>query len=273
MIKKRIVVLTMVMSLLLNTTSNVALAESIYERDYKYDSVKELEKEIHNMYNNEVISKREKKILEENTAPEVKQEYARQQIEMIFNDEQKLLEDLSFNVSDTVTKTIDYGEGTKLTVTITDEEDLTPTEKFFDKINDLTSVTASAQSTSSQVTKSYGDRKCSGHFCVYIPVGKLDLFMTNHYTLSSSGIKERYGDSSASFIAYGSSASAGDCVITDAVAKTPNASDTNMYFKTYVSFSYGDVHMGYYEYMYSTLKLKAINYATKRVILEQCFSL
>ncbi len=96
-------------------------------------------------------------------------------------------------------------------------------------------------------------------------------YMVNHYKLSSKGIEERYGESDAIYLAYGASVSAGDCIITDKVATKPNASNTNMHFRTDVQFSTSAGNMGYSVTMHSILKLKAINYATKRVTIEQIF--
>lgn len=267
---KKIMAAVMTLALLINSSGTVS-AKSLMKKDYTYNSMSELKNEIRQIYKDKTINANERKQLEQNTDPRVIELYARQELERIFEDNNDLLGEFALGKSDSETKTVEYENGTKVIVTIEDHKEQTLGEKVLTGINELTAVKASAQSTSSQVTKSYGNRYCSAEFVVLMPIGSMTLYMENHYYLGSKGIKERYGKSDVSYLCVGGQASAGDCVITDSKATKPGASNTDMYFKTNVQFASSLTNFGYSVYMYSTLKFININYSTKRITLKQTF--
>ncbi|MDY3854148.1 MAG: hypothetical protein SO170_04195 [Butyribacter sp.] len=278
--KKQLTILCsiiLIFSMLFQITK-IANASNITSDNYEYNSISKLKKEIHRMYRDNEISSKERKKLQENTSPDVKAKYAQQQIEMVFRDNNKLSE-ISLDKQDgnkasdgeIYTKNIDYGNGTKVKITIKDEAEKDFFEVLGNKISDITGTKVSAAESSAKVTKNYGNRCCSESFWIIIPIGSMTISMTNHYTLSSKGIKERYGESDAISLTVGGSVSEGDPYITDSVATKPGKSDTNMKCKFAVSFSATGISVKYNVFMYSTLKYISINKSKKTITLNQKF--
>lgn len=131
-----------------------------------------------------------------------------------------------------------------------------------------------ARSSSTTVTKKYGARMCSDYFCVICGVGVATLYLDNHYTLSKNGIKERYGESSASSFGFLGTVTAGGPVITDSVATKPGKSDTNM--KCRYDFLLSGAYVlnaQYSNYIESILHYDSINKSKGEITLTQKFKL
>ena len=122
---------------------------------------------------------------------------------------------------------------------------------------------------SSQVTKSYGDRYYSTMFRIYIGGGGAKINLINHYNLSASGIKERYGKSSCSGVGVGIAISESEPVITDSVATQPGKSDTNMYCKYHYSTSLNSWNVSGTKTINSRLIYDSINKTAKTITLTQ----
>ena len=82
--------------------------------------------------------------------------------------------------------------------------------------------------------KDYGNRYFTASTSILSGIGTCKISLENHYTLSANGIDERYGDAyeSAGFnVGITGTVGHGDVIISDASARTPGASEVNMYVR------------------------------------------
>ena len=166
-------------------------------------------------------------------------------------------------------KRIDLGDGCYIDMICKDDIDSASVNNISCIISSLFSTTAYAKEKKKVVTKKYGDRMYSVKFTVYIGGGAANLYLENHYKLSSSGITERYGYSSASSTGLGTNVSEYEPVITDKYATKPGKSNTNMYCKYSYSSSIGAVNTNGVRTINSILTYKSINKRNKTITLEQ----
>lgn len=165
---------------------------------------------------------------------------------------------------------IDLGDECYIEIIIEDKEDVNIVQKSAAAINSAFVKEAMAGRTqSSQVTKSYGDRYYSTMFRIYIGGGGAKINLINHYNLSASGIKERYGKSSCSGVGVGIAISESEPVITDSVATQPGKSDTNMYCKYHYSTSLNSWNVSGTKTINSRLIYDSINKTAKTITLTQ----
>lgn len=192
------------------------------------------------------------------------------EIERVFDSEMEF----SIPLGEEGTKTFDMGKGTKVEFHYSDEEDEDIADKLVNSFFGIFSQDVYARSSSETVTKEYGKRKCTDYFVVVCAAGMAMLYLTNHYTLSKNGIKERYGESCVYCNSFLGTVSAGDPYITDSVATKPGKSNTNMKCRYDVMWSGAYLlNCQYCHYIESILEYKSINTKNKTITLAQKFKL
>lgn len=198
--------------------------------DYRIDSINKLKREIKKSKNdNGVLSKDAELSIIDHTKPEVYSEFI-QEKETEMNDalndiniDKLMNEDENGDLSGKIE--IDVGDGCKVIAEFKDYEE----KNLLSKIRDTFVDSAYAVTNGSSEWKGYGNRYFTASKTMMLGAGYSVIKMENHYKLSSSGITERYGYSSAGGVsANGGAVSAQNPYITDATATTPGKLDVNM---------------------------------------------
>lgn len=114
-------------------------------------------------------------------------------------------------------ETYDLGDGCQMTVELTD------------RAEGQTFGTAEPLAASTAVWKAYGNRYFTAKTTVTVAGYSVVLGLENHYILSSKGIDENYGTPIYSSDDSRCLVTKGNPVVTDGTARTPGASDVNMY--------------------------------------------
>ncbi|MGC2872926.1 hypothetical protein ACDL92_06550 [Ihubacter sp. mB4P-1] len=178
------------------------------------------------------------------------------------------------NVDGTLTgvKTVDLGDGCKVTVEFEDGEDKSPLATIKDSIF----PPVYAASNGEVMWKDYGNRYFTAKTTILSGIGGCICSLENHYTLSANGIDERYGDAyeNAGFsIGIIGSVSHGNVFITDSTARTPGASDVNMYVRFNWQYSGGGIlgAQGNTK-LSSTVGYVAINKTAKQIKVKHSWS-
>lgn len=114
--------------------------------------------------------------------------------------------------------TYDLGDGCLMTVELTDRAEGVGA-----------CVTAPLTATSTGEWKDYGNRYFTAKTTVTVAGYSVTLGLENHYILSNKGIDENYGVPISKSESIRCSVTKGAYVIEDSVARTPGASDVNMY--------------------------------------------
>ncbi len=135
------------------------------------------------------------------------------------------------------------------------------------------SIMPLATSGSSEMWKDYGNRYFTATATVDCKVGSVTLSLENHYKVSSSGIDENKGVPGGNLKKVIGTITWKNPQITDGVARTPGASDVNMYCEYTVKINDGkttDVR----EYKLDTaVKYLAHDKAGKRIEVGHAWSL
>lgn len=116
--------------------------------------------------------------------------------------------------------TYDLGDNCELVVELLDRAELAGMES---------GIMPMATSGSSDVWKDYGNRYFTAKASVKCNVATVNFSLENHYILSANGIDMNYGNAYATTSSGGTLMSHENPVITDSTARTPGASDVNMY--------------------------------------------
>lgn len=204
----------------------------------------------------------------------VNEEYIAEKVESAF----ELMESLDGNVrlrmmpdgSGYAKEVYDLGDGCTLTMEFEDGSDGL---KSF--VTGNTAVIMPLATNGETLWKAYGARYFTAKATVTVGAWQGTLILENHYSLSESGIDERYGV--ADFAGTGSqnlsSVEAGEPVVTDASARTVGASDVNMY----ADFSVVDKSLGSGSVknvrLSTTVGYVAHNYTTEQIQVKHSWSL
>lgn len=279
--KKEIMKNTIVMALAIILSINLTYKEPFSSKTvlaktqpkeivYENDTLKELQEAIDEANEDGKITQTEQLGLVCNTAPEIRNQYMKNEVQRALDSELEF--DIKVGESGKIKK--DIGNGTTIEFGYTDEEENDTLDKVVDSILNVFSQDVYARSSSNTVTKKYGARMCSDYFRVICGVGAATLYLDNHYTLSKNGIKERYGESSASAVGFVGTVEAQDPYITDSVATKPGKSDTNL--KCRYDFLLSGLYVfniQYTNYIESILHYDSINKSKGEITLTQKFKL
>ncbi|MEG2111557.1 MAG: hypothetical protein RRY52_04495, partial [Anaerovoracaceae bacterium] len=200
---------------------------------YEIHTLKALKQEL-NMYEDSFSKVSIQKDVIKRTEPAVLEAYIQEKTEKavtVLNeiDPDSILEE---NADGTLTgkKTVDLGDGCKVTVEFEDGEDKSPLTTIKDSI--FSPVYAA--SNGEVMWKDYGNRYFTAKATILSGIGGCICSLENHYTLSANGIDERYGDAYENIgfsIGITGSVSHDNVIITDSTARTPGDSDVNMYVR------------------------------------------
>lgn len=123
---------------------------------------------------------------------------------------------------------LDIGDHTEVILEFEDKEDLS----VVDSIKDAIAPASYAATNGETMWKAYGNRYFTAKANVLSGIGGAVLKLENHYKVSANGLDERFGDAYVSFhfsVGITGNISANTPIITDSSARTPGASDINMY--------------------------------------------
>ena len=246
---KKLLVMAMAFMLVLSLNSTFVFAS-----DSKIDSVAELKKQIsENMKDGRLsVSEQEylKAITDERTAALFASEKLDKAVD-ILNDKEVTVMETKADGTLYSKEVYDLGDGCSLTVELSD---MSEEPKSF--------VSLLATSGSSEMWKEYGNRYFTAKATAKLALGSVELGLENHYNLSADGIVENYG------VALGITESALVTVrertlaISDRVARTPGASDVNMY----CVFDVKQINTSGYKFkLNTTVKYLAIDKTNKKI--------
>ena len=209
--------LVMVMSVMLVLSLNSTF---VFASDEKIDSVDELKRQISESMKDGNLSASGKKYLKVNTDEITAAKFINEKLDEavdVLNDKETVVIETKAGGAMTSKEIYDLGDGCSLTVELSDVSE-----------NSNSLVSPLATSGSSEMWKAYGNRYFRAKATVNTAFGSVELSLENHYILSANGIDENYGTAGTN----GKSdlnITKGTPVITDSTARTPGASDVNMY--------------------------------------------
>ena len=222
----------------------------------------ELKKQISENMKDGCLSVNEKEYLKANTDERTAALFITEKFDEavgILNDKEEVTE-IKTTGTMSLKEIYDLGDGCKLIVELSDMSD-----------NNNSLISPLATSGSSEMWKAYGNRYFTASATVATAVGSVELSLENHYILSANGIDENYGK--ADYTANGLnrvSVSKKSPVIEDKIARTPGASDVNIY-SDYTIYVSGD-KMGSYR-LNTTVKYLAIDKTNKKIKVGHSWNL
>ena len=209
--------LVMVMSVMLILSLNSTF---VFASDEKIDNVDELKRQISESMKDGDFSASEKEYLKSNTDERTAAQFINEKLDEaveVLNDKETAVMETTAGGAMTSKEIYDLGDGCSLTVELSD---VSENGNYF--------ISPLATSGSSEMWKEYGNRYFTAKATVNTTLGSVELNLENHYILSANGIDENYGTAGA-VGKSGLDITKGTPVITDRVARTPGASDVNMY--------------------------------------------
>lgn len=213
---KKLLVMAMAFMLVLSLNSTF-----VFATDSKIDSVAELKKQISENMKDGCLSVNEKEYLKANTDERTAALFITEKFDEavgILNDKEEVTE-IKTTGTMSLKEIYDLGDGCKLIVELSDMSD-----------NNNSLISPLATSGSSEMWKAYGNRYFTASATVATAVGSVELSLENHYILYANGIDENYGKADYTAVGLNNiSISKKSPVITDSAARTPGASDVNMY--------------------------------------------
>lgn len=255
---KKLLVMAMAFMLVLSLNSTF-----VFATDSKINSVAELKKQISENMKDGSLSVNEKEYLKANTDERTTAQFINEKLGKaadILNGKETTAMETKADGTLYSKEVYDLGDGCSLTVELSD---MSENNNFF--INPL------ATSGSSELWKAYGNRYFTAKATVDTTAGSVGLSLENHYILSANGIDENYGK--ADYTANGLnrvSVSKKSPVIEDKIARTPGASDVNIY-SDYTIYVSGD-KMGSYR-LNTTVKYLAIDKTNKKIKVGHSWNL
>ncbi len=221
--KKRIIISILALSLLMTSAPAVSFAEAGQSAEKPIQTVEQLKEEMAVCMEDGQMTVAEERALKamagENVIGDLVQEKLDLAAELLNSSDAAVLQSLPEDASYAMQE-YDLGDGCLLRIELMDSAE---------GCNHGSAIAPFATSGSSEMWKDYGNRYFTAMATVDCKVGSVSLSLENHYTLSAEGITERPGKAdredknSATITTYGTPQ------ITDGNAKTPGASDVNMY--------------------------------------------
>jgi len=200
------------------------------DEGYEINSIDSFKDALNDAYNDGACSQNEKEQLISETNPQVIDKFLEEKTASMENLVTENIKDADMNIdvngNEYYSKKISAGDHCAVKIEIKDEAENTVISSLKDYFLEPTyAVTHSGSSTS---WKDYGYRQYTAKTVYYYGVASGTIGLEVHYYLSSNGIKLRYGtpivgDSGLMNV------TANSAHITDQYAKTPGASNTNIY--------------------------------------------
>ena len=196
--------------------------------EYKINDVDELKTELQYYEERGVLTEDVQETIMEDTTPAAIEEFVEEKTELMIDELNSLdLDSLIDEELGTGEVVIDLGEGCEVTVEVEEGEDF----DLFASIHNFIFEAAYAATNGETMWKAYGNRYFTAKVTTLLGAGSCTMTLENHYSLSASGITERYGISDAIGLSATTSISSETPIITDTYATTKGASDVNMYAK------------------------------------------
>ena len=203
-------------------------------RLYEINTLEQLKDELKNYSQESCVNIEDQMELIEKSSPEVIEAFIEEKTEEALTamnaiDPDSLLkqdEDGTFRG----TTSIDLGDGCTAIVEFEDGVD----EPLLVSGAKMSGSAVSRAVNGETIWNDYGNRYFTASTTILSGVGGCKISLENHYTLSENGIDERYGDAyeNGGFnIGITGTVGHGDVIISDASARTPGASDVNMYVR------------------------------------------
>ncbi len=221
--KNRLIISILTLSLIMTTITLPSFAETAGGDSKSIQTADQLKAEMAVYMKDGRITESERKVLLENTTKEAVADLISEKldaaVERLNSDETVTLRSLADGTAYAIEE-YDLGDGCVLSVEL---------EDCAEGVEKEISIMPMATSGSSEMWKDYGNRYFTATATVDCKVGSIRLSLENHYKLSSSGIDENKGVSDGILKNIIGSITRKTPQITDGVARTPGASDVNMY--------------------------------------------
>ena len=209
--------LVMAMSVMLVLSLNSTFSFAAYER---IDNVDELKRQIAESMKDGNLSVSEIEYLKANTDERTAAQFINEKLDEavdVLNYKDTAFIEITTGGIIYSKEVYDLGDGCNLTVELSDVSE-----------NSNSLISPLATSGSSELWKEYGKRYFTAKATVNTTLDSAELSLENHYILSANGIDENYGIA-GTVGKLDLNITKGTPVITDKVARTPGASDVNMY--------------------------------------------
>ena len=246
---KKLLVMAMAFMLVLSLNSTF-----VFATDSKIDSVAELKKQISENMKDGSLSVNEKEYLKANTDERVVAQFAGEKLDKavdILNGKETTAMETKADGTLYSKEVYELGDGCSLTVELRDMSE-----------NNNSFINPLATSGSSEMWKAYGNRYFTARATVNTTLGSAELSLENHYILSANGIDENYGKADSNATDIGIKITKKSYIIGDRIARTPGASDVNIY-NEYTVNVLGEKKSSYR--LNTTVKYLAIDKTNKKI--------
>lgn len=265
--KKRIIISTLSLSLLMTTAPAVSFAEAGQPAEKPIQTVEQLKAEMADCMEDGQMSVAEEKNLKAAANEDVIADLVHEKLdlaaEMLNSSDAAVLQSLPEDAAYAVQE-YDLGDGCLLRVELTD---------CAEGCNPRSGIGLLATSGSSEMWKDYGNRYFTATATVDCKVATASLRLENHYILSAEGIDERKGVASGNGEDSKIRVAKNEPVISDKTARTPGASDVNMYCDFTVKISGGVVADTRVYRLNTTVKYLAHDKTGKRIKVGHAWNL
>lgn len=231
-----VVAVTVVLSV---TCSSYAIEIKPHVEEYKINTLDELKNTLNRYDSDGMPSKIDAKIVNE-ISPKIIEKYLGEKTEKAVTEMNKIEPDsIMKSMGDGAyrgEKRIDLGDGSIAIVEFEDAEE----ETIFSSVKDFLIPRAYAATNGETMWKKYGNRYFTAKATILSGIGGCVCRLENHYTLSAKGIDERYGDAYEVIgfsVGIHGTVNHDSVIITDKSARTPGASDVNMYVRFGYNYS------------------------------------
>jgi len=264
--KKKLLTVVLVAAILSSMGSSSVFAEVNNSDSSAIETVEELKAAISENFKDGVFTKKEKQKVLERTAEEAVNCLVLEKLDTaiaLLNDTDTMTEmHLFTDGSEYARYTYDLGDNCEMIVELQDREE---SALFTD-----TKANPMATSGSNEVWKEYGNRLFPATATIVCNVATASFQLENHYKLSVNGIDEIGGKAFATWKKGTGLLEKGEPTIVDSIARTPGASDVNMYC-TFACKS-GSVGPNKYK-LDSTVKYLSHDKTGKRIKVGHAWSL
>ena len=234
----------------------------VFASDKTIDSVAELKKQISKNMKDGEMSASEKEYLKANTDERTAALFISEKFDKavnILNNEETTEMEINTDGSMHSEKVYALGDNCSLIIELSDMSE-----------DNGSLVSPLATSGSSEMWKAYGNRYFTARATVSTALGSAELSLENHYILSANGIDENYGTALGNSDNILIRINTGNCIITDSTARTPGASDINMYCTYTIKINNGSSNS--YK-LNTTVKYLAIDKTNKKIKVGHAWNL
>lgn len=186
-------------------------------------------------------------------------------IEQFIDDKLSLAEekinnyDVNLNIGTTTTDYIDLGDNCYVKVTVEDKKDGASKD----------GISLRSTPGAETIWKNYGDRQFTVYYDIFVLLIDWQLYLTNHYTLSSTGINIRYGEAWVNDSGVGSG-TPGNIITSKATASVGQTASMSCIYKLTALVEGIGLSKNYK--LYNNVKCSEIDKVNKQVKVVQSWS-